>query len=478
MVTATGLLAAFMIRTQSFQIDNLRGLVGSALVAEVNVPSFPYVGGSEGVEWWVSDRGTYRALGGENETPGPKLEALALSSKSEAQPLVEVGWPWQPIHFASPIRGGSKIAVGRIAPSVSGGVLLSLLVVDCVVFIALGATLLRRRVVVPMRQLAEAARAVGEGARGTRVEVDGEGEAAEVAAAFNDMTLALETRSEELEKAVGELRDSNRSLRQARDGLDRAERLASVGSLAAGVAHEVGNPMGAMLAFLDLARRDENLDAATVSHLERAGEQGARVREILRQLLDFSRPPRAVPMPLDLSSVAAKTLGLLRAQSDYENIEFNVEAERDLPQAIADESVVGQILLNLMLNACHAALESKQSPRVTVTVRPAPLGIRSGDSKDAASGRTAMDGMECEVADNGPGVSDEIVERIFDPFFTTKDPGAGTGLGLANALRLAEELGGVLEFSNAGVLEGAAFVLRLPTQEVAATRAVRGEARR
>lgn len=464
MFTATGLLATFMVRSQSIQLEKLQVLIGRALSEEANTASFLVMGGSSGVKWWISEHDSFHPLGGEYGSPGPVLEALAESARSEGSTVVGSGRPWEPLRFAVPVASVGEIAVARVEPAVSGRVLIALLLTDSAVFIAMGGFLLRRRIVVPLQQLAAAAREIGEGARGMRVSVDGGGEAAEVALAFNEMTEALEQRSTELEKAVSELRDTNRSLRRARDGLDRAERLASVGSLAAGVAHEVGNPMGALLAFLDLAKRDAELGDKTREHLNRASEQGSRVREILRQLLDFSRPPRSVRMPLDLVAVAHQTLGLVRAQSRYENVKLEIDADEVLAKAVGDESVVAQILLNLMLNACDAALESSQPPIVKITMRSAPLVVRRGDAGDRDPTRKSMDGIECEVADSGPGVRSEDRERIFDPFFTTKDPGVGTGLGLANAQQLAEELGGVVELKRTSPLAGAAFALRLPVE--------------
>jgi two-component system NtrC family sensor kinase len=276
------------------------------------------------------------------------------------------------------------------------------------------------------------------------------------------MTDCLEERSSQLEKAVAELRDTNGSLRRARDGLDRAERLAAVGNLAAGVAHEVGNPMGALLAFLELARRDPSLSEEAQGHLGRASEQGSRVREILRQLLDFSRPPRSVPQAMDLEQTVRQTVGLLQAQSRFENIQFEFESAESIPPVLGDEGVAAQILLNLLLNAGHAALEGEGDPRVMLSLRPAPLLVRSGDDPEQSRRRKSLDGVECIIVDSGPGIPSADLERIFDPFFTTKDPGVGTGLGLANALRLAEGLGGVVEVGASDRLPGAAFVLRLP----------------
>ena len=331
---------------------------------------------------------------------------------------------------------------------------------------------LGRRILLPLGRLSDSIRAIGDGARGGRVQVEGEGKVAEVARAFNEVAEALESRSDELEKAVRDLRTSNADLRRARDELHRTERLAAVGSLAAGVAHEVGNPMAALLAFLELARRDPAISQEAEDHLQRATEQGGRVREILRQLLDFSRPRSADRVPVDLTTVVDRTIGLVDTQKRYSGVEIErvVDQSGDLlplPLAVADEGMAAQILLNLVLNACDAALEAEH-PRVEIRLGGGPLRVRAGEDRDAATReRSAYDAIECVVSDNGRGVAETDRERIFDPYFTTKDPGQGTGLGLATSLRLALELSGELELLDASRLSGlsgASFVLRLPVQ--------------
>jgi signal transduction histidine kinase len=283
----------------------------------------------------------------------------------------------------------------------------------------------------------------------------------EVAGAFNEMTEALERRTRALEKAVADAREANAQLRHARAGLDRAERLAAVGRLAAGVAHEVGNPMGALLAFLELLGRDPGLSPRSREHLDKARRESERVRRILRELLDFSRPPRPARAPIRLADVAREVSGLVRAQRRYAEIAIEVVEEQSDLVALADASVVAQILLNLVLNAGDA-LQGSPEPRIRVTVRPAALRVREGEPAASAERRRRPDAVECEVADNGPGVPDEDRERIFDPFYTTKPPGEGTGLGLSNALRFAEELGGALEHAVPADGRGACFRLRLP----------------
>jgi len=122
--------------------------------------------------------------------------------------------------------------------------------------------------------------------------------------------------------------------------------------------------------------------------------------------------------------------------------------------------MVEQILLNLLINAGDAVAESA-SPRILVSVGPAPLRLRRGENASESAGRGTPDAVACVIADNGPGIGEAYEERIFDPFFTTKAPGEGTGLGLANAQKLAEEMGGTLQITTSP-LRGAALRLALP----------------
>jgi signal transduction histidine kinase len=309
--------------------------------------------------------------------------------------------------------------------------------------------------VLPLQRLAEAARSHADGELHVRASVDGVRETMEVSQAFNDMTEALEGRSRELEKAVADLSERNRSLQEARAGLDRAERLAAVGRLAAGVAHEVGNPMGALLAFVDLARRDPGLKEESYSHLEKALRQGERVRAILCQLLDYARPQRATPEPVDLHALCLETVSLVSAQRRYAKIALQVQHEGVPPAAWVDPGGAAQILLNLLLNAADAVCLGVPEPRIRVTVGVAPRRRTGEGNRERAV-------VMCTVEDNGPGISPEDRERIFDPFFSTKSPGEGTGLGLSNAQRLAEEFGGSLELAENRNPCGATFVLQFP----------------
>jgi signal transduction histidine kinase len=295
--------------------------------------------------------------------------------------------------------------------------------------------------------------------------VEGVGEIEALGMAFNEMQEALASRAGALEKAIHELRTTNESLLQARGGLDRAERLAMVGSLAAGVAHEVGNPMGALIAFLDIASRDPGLGDEGRRCLERAIDQGERVRVILRQLLDFSRPPQIEHGPVALEDVAHQVVELVSAQTEFSDIEFEVHIEEGVGRARGDRSIVSQILLNLALNAASAMRDSA-TRKIRFEVARTVQRHRKGEAHDESGFVRRSDSIVCSVADSGPGIDLDEPERIFDPFFTTKAPGEGTGLGLANARRLAQELGGSVEVEPTGsVFGGALFHLVLPAEE-------------
>jgi len=459
MVTATAVLGGLLVETHEANVRQLQRLAARSLLEEAR-SELPAVA-PELRRWWLVDaEGRARPRGGHAEPIDAGSRALAIEARRRGAPLLRAGRPWEPVRFAAPEQ--RRVFVTRLAPAASGWVLVAVLLADVGVFTAFGLYLLRARLVLPLRRLAGAARAIADGNWAARVPAEGPQETWALANAFNEMTEALEARSGALEKAVADLRESNRSLREARAGLDRAERLAAVGCLAAGVAHEVGNPLGAMLAFLDLARRDAGISEEARSHLERAGREGQKVRGILRQLLEFSQPPRIERAAVDLAALCRETSELVSAQRRYADVSIEVLTEGDPPTALADRNTVAQIVLNLLLNAGDALRAGTPEPRVRITVRPAAVATRRGDAAGAERGRRSFEAVECVVADNGPGIPAHERERVFDPFFTTKPPGEGTGLGLSNALRFAEELDGTLILDTDAPGPGAVFVLRLP----------------
>ncbi len=463
MLTATGLLAAIFLEIHHARLESLHGLLGRGFVASARGPA-PHLGGAEYGSWWrIDESGRVSGLNVPSGWIDDATRTLADEAGTRSEPMVQSGAPWSAIRFAMPRTPDGGMLVGRIDAPVSGLVLVALLFADVSIFGLFGVTLLRRRVVGPLHRLARRVREMGEAELPASVPVEGVDEIAELARAFNDMQVALAARTGALEKAVVELRDANRHLVQAREGLDQAERLAMVGSLAAGVAHEVGNPMGALLSFLDVAARDPGLGDEARRCLARASEQGERVRVILRQLLDFSRPPRVEHGPVDLLAVARQVVELVSAQQRFGDIALEIEAEPGLALAVGDSSLASQILLNLALNAA-VAVAGCDTRRIRIRLSNEVWRRRVGDDEtgapDGRSGRA--DALVCRVEDSGPGVEPAARDRIFDPFFTTKAPGEGTGLGLANARRLAQQMGGEVDLqAERCELGGACFRFRL-----------------
>jgi signal transduction histidine kinase len=256
-------------------------------------------------------------------------------------------------------------------------------------------------------------------------------------------------------------------LLDAQSQLVRAEKLATVGRLAAGVAHEVGNPLSAIRTFVDVLRQRggdrEVLDAMT--------REAERIDRIIRELLAYARPREEAIGPVDAAEVVRTTVAMLERQGALGQLRVSLECAEGLPPVRGRPHQLEQVLVNLVLNAVAAA-----SPgRATVGVMRAggPLGFRDGRRiSDPAHGTTperrsgpqpwradlaqAPAGVLLFVEDSGPGVPAADRERVFDPFFTTKPPGSGTGLGLAIVQRIVDEFGGVI-WVDEGREGGAAF---------------------
>ncbi len=240
-------------------------------------------------------------------------------------------------------------------------------------------------------------------------------------------------------------------VKRLEEQLIQAEKLAAMGQMLAGVAHELNNPLTAILGASELLRDRAGLDENTKRQLEMTHRQARRAARIVQNLLEFSRPASPQKKALDLNAVVDRTLQLHEHSLKRNSIEVDFQPSGGLPPAIGDANQLIQVFLNLVGNAEHAIREVRPSGRLLIR-----LGRIS--SRIYAS-----------VQDDGPGIKPDVLPRIFDPFFTTKRPGGGTGLGLSICMSIVREHGGDIEVESlpAG---GAAFTVFLP---VAETRTVR-----
>jgi two-component system, NtrC family, sensor kinase len=356
-------------------------------------------------------------------------------------------------------------------------VLLLLLGIDVAVFVVLGRYLIDRLVVGPLRTAVATAEAIAAGEYSRRAP---EGETREIAAlnqALNAMTDQLLDHQQTLADNVRSLDDTNRLLLATQRDLVQAEKMASIGRLAAGVAHEVGNPLGALLGYASVLRR-RGVEPELLDGMER---ETRRIDVIVRGLLDYSRPTPARREPVDVNASIRRVLELLRAQGKLEGVEIDLALDEGLPPVSADAHLVDQLFVNLVDNA-HAALGGAGCIALRSSLeryhpeRPIPFrrltdppGVsyahlrrpRYGTHR-AAEIEPGAEIVRVVVADSGPGIAPEHIEAVFDPFFTTRPPGEGTGLGLAIVAGTMADFGGRIDVSSAQG-GGAAFTLSFPT---------------
>ncbi|RME21552.1 MAG: hypothetical protein D6806_14505 [Deltaproteobacteria bacterium] len=304
--------------------------------------------------------------------------------------------------------------------------------------------------------------------------------------ALRRMARRIEEDRQELRRQVEDLSRLNRQLRQMQQSLLRSEKLASVGRLAAGVAHEVGNPISAVLGYLGMIRDPGTPPEEREEMLDRVEREVERIDEVIRDLLSYSRPSHGEPMACGPLAVCEEALALIKPQGKFKSIEFEMDVPPDLPSVMADPQLARQVLVNLMLNALDAlppgghlwlrAAAVYRDERNELVWQaggePLPAGREPGwfgmgrlhrielsqQGSWLAPGRGVV--VFC-VVDDGPGIEPEVLSSIFDPFFTTKDPGKGTGLGLSICHSAVTAMGGeIWVWSELG--EGTQFAFTLP----------------
>ncbi|HEY0715057.1 MAG TPA: HAMP domain-containing sensor histidine kinase, partial [Polyangia bacterium] len=367
--------------------------------------------------------------------------------------------------YAPVLRGGRAIGAVRImqpAPDPlatvlgrSGPVLLALAFVDALLVLGLGYFVLTRLVVRPLSEMEKATARVSAGDWEQQIDATGSREVAALASSLNQMTASLALQREQL---------------------IRTEKLASVGQLAAGVAHEIGNPLAAVLGYVDILRADLRADPkpsdpasdsklipllddnARRDALDRVKAETQRIHRIIQDLLAYSRPTVEEVSPTAPGKILKSAEELLRPQARFRKIRIVTEPDAATwPLVLASPGRLAQVFVNLLLNASDA-MGGKGTVTVTASRLQGPLEGQSGGhgDDDAAWVRLGF-------RDEGPGIPPEVARKIFDPFFTTKDPGQGTGLGLSISQSIVEALHGTLSLapSEPGS-RGATFVVILP----------------
>ncbi len=276
-----------------------------------------------------------------------------------------------------------------------------------------------------------------------------------LSSSLNSMLRRINTDRQKLQDMVGALEETNRSLKRAQQEVVRAEKLASVGRLSAGIAHEIGNPVGIVLGYLELLKEQDLEPAQRLDFIGRAIDEINRINIIIRQLLDLARTAVEEHGEVHVHDLLTDLHGGLKTQPLFATMtmELDLGAENDMVHAVADK--LRQVFLNIIMNAADAVMANGAGHAGMLTIATALVSVElePGLGEEAA--------LEITFIDNGPGIAPENVETVFDPFFTTKEPGKGTGLGLSVSYMIIENAKGRITAASPAE-GGCVFTVLLP----------------
>jgi two-component system NtrC family sensor kinase len=324
-----------------------------------------------------------------------------------------------------------------------------------IIFAAILVSLLVQRAVYrPLADLKDCAARLADGDLEQKIPVRSGDEFGQLAESFNSVTKALRKSRDELQEwghtLEHKVAEATLSLQLAQAEAVRGEKLASVGLLAAGIAHELNNPLTGVLTFSHLVRKQMPDGSPEAEDLDLVIQETKRCAVIIRRLLDFAREKTPEKKYSDLNGLVEQTTQLIAQSAQIADIEIVLDLDESLPLVWIDEDLVKQVIMNLLVNAQHA-IETGGS----ITIRTRVYAGRRGD----ADAEEPM--AEITITDTGCGIAEENLQRIFDPFFTTKDVGKGTGLGLSVSHGTIAAHGGAIEVdSTVGV--GTEFRIYLP----------------
>jgi two-component system NtrC family sensor kinase len=353
---------------------------------------------------------------------------------------------------------GSVIVTDGMLGAASGTLHIALVIgADVAIFVAFSAYKMRGLILRPLERAVETAESIAGGDLTRRLDHGNTEEFRRLAVSFNEMA----------DRLIAE-----------QELLVRSEKLASVGRFAAGVAHEVGNPLAAINAYAHILRDHAANHPSAAQAVQEIRREVDRIDRIVRGLLDYSRPRKATPYAVDANDVVGSVVELLKTQGVLKRVDVTLDFVPPTPRIFGNRHDLEQILVNLFLNAADAmggvgrivvhteliksdVLERGLPRRTDVEVQPVLRGPAPRARVWLDRANRPVDVVNIVIADSGPGVPPELVERIFDPYFTTKEPGRGTGLGLAIVARIVDGLGGTIWVTPARE-GGAAFHMLFP----------------
>ena len=318
----------------------------------------------------------------------------------------------------------------------------------CVVLLVIMLYFLSSQIVKPLTQMVVATQEIARGDLSHQVKVGSKDELGHLAGSFNQMTanlraanLKLVNWGRTLEKKVEE---RTRELTQIQAHLIQSEKLASLGKLAAGIAHEINNPLGGILIYSHLLLEDTDRDSPYYENLKKIVKETSRCKDIVKGLLDFARPKEPEMADVDINEILERSLSIMEGQALFQNIKIERKFARLAPIS-ADSAQLQQVFINIIINAAEA-MDGTGVLTIFTSLGP------------------KKEYINIQFKDTGHGISDSDRKRLFEPFFTTKEVGKGTGLGLAISYSIIRKHRGTIEVSSQQG-KGSIFTVKIPLSE-------------
>ena len=316
----------------------------------------------------------------------------------------------------------------------------------CVVLLLVILYFSTTRIINPLHKMVVATQKISTGDLTHKVEVSSKDEIGYLADSFNQMTADLEAANEKLiewgktlEKKVEE---RTKELTEMQAHLIQSEKLASLGKLAAGIAHEINNPLGGVLIYSHLLLEDTDKNSPHYENLKKIVKETSRCKDIVKGLLEFARPKEPEMSLVNINEIVERSLSIMERQALFQNIKIKKSYVSNLPRIVADSAQLQQVFVNIIINAAEAM---------------------NGNGILTLSTSLNGDGtfIEIKFSDTGHGIEEEDQKRLFEPFFTTKEVGKGTGLGLAISYSIIQKHQGTIEVKSE-VGKGSTFNVKLP----------------
>ena len=327
-------------------------------------------------------------------------------------------------------------------------IILIYILLNTIILVLFGIYLLSRTVVKPIHALLRITEEFKDGEPFPQLAEASRNEFGQLFRSLNMMLQRLDENKAELRSHISSLEKANKEIRKAQNEIIRSEKLASVGRLATGVAHEIGNPIGIVLGYMELLKKGGLSQEEKNDFLSRIESEITRINDIIRQLLDFSRLTSGEPKETKVHKLILELVDMLKPQPMMAQIQMQSVLKAVKDTVWTDPNQLKQVFLNVIMNAADA-------------MGPDEASHDNSNKALMIESLVIEDSIELRFTDTGPGISERELSHIFDPFYTTKEPGKGTGLGLSVCYRIIEGLGGAIR-AESSLGKGTTIIIDIP----------------